>query len=97
MGGKSRSCERTVRDLEGLGGKDAAAAEGLRLEARDARLEGGVGLGAADGVRNLLFWCESHIQRELRNNSPSVRKDSARADSASHTCGGMISMLGVTP
>ena len=45
-----------VRDLERLGGEDAAAAEGARLEARHARLEARLGRGAALLVGEVGGW-----------------------------------------
>ena len=86
-----------VRDLVGLRRHHPAPAEGLRLEARDARLEGRLARGTRLLVCQLFLGSKRHVKSELRNNSPSVRKDSARADSASHTCGGITNMLGATP
>ena len=66
---------RTVADLEGLRGEDAAAAEGAGLVARDAGLEARLGRGAALLVGDLGLWGKSEVQQELRGDDPANEGD----------------------
>jgi len=68
-----------------------------RLALGATHLERGVGLGPADGVRDLLLGRERHVERELwRGGNVSVAAGPGR-ERRLCTCGGMIIMLGVTP
>lgn len=70
---------RVIRDLEGIGRDDAAAAERARGEARGASLEVGERGGSALFVRNLLLGCQRHVQRELRRDDQQVRRNAVAA------------------
>ena len=69
-------CRLTIRHLVRSRGEDAAAAEGLGLEAGHARVEVGRALGTSVLVLNLLLGRDGHVEEELgRHNAASGEKD----------------------